>query len=67
MKLKPGEAWFSFDNDVRMMVEMVSHKLPGPSPLLPVEISQPECVGAATTLTTKDGLIIKYLPNGDVL
>ncbi len=27
VRLKPGEAWFSFDNDVRMMVEMVSYRM----------------------------------------
>ena len=67
VNLKPGEAWFSFDNDVRMMVEMVAYRAENNYSLLPVELPQPECVGAATTITTKDGLVLKYLPNGDVL
>ena len=37
------------------------------SPLLGNDTSPPRCCGAATSITTSDGLIIKYLPNGDVL
>ena len=46
---------------------MVNYTSDSKSPLLGDDISQPRCCGAATTITTSDGLIVKYLPNGDVL